>query len=57
MTHRAWDRLIFKNSKAALGGRVRFMVTGSAPISTDVLKFLKICFCCPIVEGYGQTEN
>lgn len=57
VTHRMWDRLIFKNSKAALGGRVRFMVTGSAPISTDVLKFLKICFCCPIVEGYGQTEN
>jgi long-chain acyl-CoA synthetase len=56
-THFLWDALVFANVRAKLGGRVRFLFTGSAPISSDVMDFLKICFSCDVYEGYGQTET
>jgi len=57
ITHGCWDTLVFKKMSALLGGQVRYMVTGSAPIDKTVIDFLKICFSCPIVEGYGLTES
>jgi long-chain acyl-CoA synthetase len=56
-TSGCYDKLIFSKIKALLGGRVRCMVTGSAPIDVKVLDFLKITFCCPVLEGYGLTES
>ena len=56
-THKFYDALVFNKVKAFLGGRVRFIATGSAPISGSVLDFLKVCFCCPIAEAYGLTET
>ena len=56
-THAVYDKLIFNKVKEALGGRVRLMITGAAPLSAEVLSFLKIAFCCPVLEAYGQTEG
>ena len=57
LTHCFYDNLVFNKIRNSLGGRVRFMATGSAPIAGDVLDFMKICFSCPIAEGYGMTES
>ena len=54
--YRLYDRLVFNRMKEAFGGKVQVMLTGSAPISPEVLEFLKIATSCPIIEGYGQTE-
>ena len=40
-THLLWDSILFKYTKGIIGGRVRFMITGSAPISPDILNSLK----------------
>lgn len=52
-----YDKLLFKKVAALLGGNLRYCVTGSAPIDAEVLETLKVCFCCPILEGYGLTET
>uniref|UniRef100_A0A8C4H4D4 Long-chain-fatty-acid--CoA ligase n=1 Tax=Dicentrarchus labrax TaxID=13489 RepID=A0A8C4H4D4_DICLA len=51
-----WDKLIFHKVQESLGGRVRVMVTGAAPISPSVLNFLRASLGCQIFEAYGQTE-
>jgi long-chain acyl-CoA synthetase len=53
---RIYDTLVFGKIRDTLGGNVRLMVTGSAPISKDILDVLRVCFSCHILEGYGQTE-
>lgn len=40
LVHSAYDSTVFKNIRAILGGRVRTMTTGAAPISAEVLAFL-----------------
>lgn len=52
-----WDKIVFSKMKMLLGGNVRLMCTGSAPLSGDVIDFLKVCFCADLVEGYGLTET
>ncbi|KAH9689254.1 Long chain acyl-CoA synthetase 7 (peroxisomal) [Citrus sinensis] len=52
-----WDRLVFNKIRERLGGRVRFMGSGASPLSPDVMDFLKVCFGCQVMEGYGMTET
>ncbi|XP_048186830.1 long-chain-fatty-acid--CoA ligase 1 isoform X1 [Perognathus longimembris pacificus] len=51
-----WDKLIFHKIQSSMGGKVRLMVTGAAPVSATVLTFLRAALGCQFYEGYGQTE-
>ncbi|EPQ15626.1 Long-chain-fatty-acid--CoA ligase 1 [Myotis brandtii] len=52
-----WDKLIFRKIQSNLGGKVRLMITGAAPVSDTVLTFMRAALGCHFYEGYGQTEG
>ncbi|KAJ9526266.1 hypothetical protein QJQ45_009730 [Haematococcus lacustris] len=43
--------------KTKLGGRVRVILTGGAPLSPQIEEFLRVTMCAPVVQGYGLTET
>jgi len=49
------DKVIYKKIRGAFGGRVRWSVTGAAPIAIDILEFFWGAGV-PIFEVYGMTE-
>ena len=57
VTHPCYDYLVFNKVKKLLGGRVRMLCTGSAPIPHEVMNVLQVCFSCDIVQGYGLPET
>ena len=48
--------LIYNKIKKIFGGRIRYMVSGAAPISPDIVHFFN-WMSITILEGYGMTET
>ncbi|KAI4349769.1 hypothetical protein L6164_010326 [Bauhinia variegata] len=51
------DLLAFRKVKARLGGRVRLIISGGAPLSSEVEEFLRVTSCAFVCQGYGLTET
>ena len=52
-----YNAIIFKKVQKLIGGRVRVMISGSAPLSRETQIFMQTCFRCPVRQGYGLTET
>ncbi|XP_076837411.1 long-chain-fatty-acid--CoA ligase 3b [Brachyhypopomus gauderio] len=51
------DWLVFNRVRSLLGGQMRVLLSGGAPLSAATQRFMNICFCCPVGQGYGLTET
>jgi long-chain acyl-CoA synthetase len=51
-----FDRLVYRKLKNVMGGRIRFAVSGSAPLGTYLGHFFR-SLDVKILEGYGLTET
>jgi len=45
--------LLHDQVKQGLGGRVRLILSGAAPLSAHVEGYLRVVTCCHVLQGYG----
>ena len=50
------DKLVYRKFRASLGGNIRMMISGGAPLSSDLYRFF-LNIGIPLYQGYGLTES
>jgi len=49
--------LVFKKFSKVVGGKLRLALSGGGPLNSEVQVFVRTCFGCPFIQGYGLTET
>jgi len=52
-----FNKLVFGKFSKVVGGRLRMALSGGGPCNAEVQVFIRTCFGCPLIQGYGLTEN
>ena len=56
LQHKIAQKLVFQKISSKMGGRIRFTISGGAPLASDLCRFFHACGV-RILEGYGLTET
>lgn len=51
------DLIVFKKVAKLIGGKMRLMVSGGAPLSPGTHETIRIALCDLVLQGYGSTET
>lgn len=51
------NTFLMRKSKSILGGRLRGLLSGGAPLNPRTQEFFRLTLCCPVLQGYGLTET
>ena len=57
LNHAFFDPIFFTKIRNLFGGKMCWMLSGGAALQKDILQGMKVMVGCPLVQGYGQTEN
>lgn len=52
-----FDKIVFSKIKEGLGGRIRLMLSGAAPLPRHIEEFMRVTSCSVLAQGYGLTES
>ena len=56
LQHFVFDKLVYKKIRAAMGGRLKYAISGGAPLGTRLGHFFRALGVI-VLEGYGLTET